>query len=65
MLIPQSAGTEGNRAMEVTKEDDFVQKAFSAITHKDGLPEQLEASQVCRLYSSVGPEDLLPILTIP
>ena len=48
MLIPQGTGPESNRAMEVSKEDDFVQKAFSAITHKDGLPEQLEDSQVCR-----------------
>ena len=48
MLIPQGTGPESSRAMDASKEDDFVQKAFSAITHKEGLPEQPEASQVCR-----------------
>ena len=52
MLIPQGAAAESSRALEASREDDFVQKAFSAITQKDGLPDELEPSQARQRLAS-------------
>ena len=46
MLVPQGAGAESGRALEVRKEDDLVQKAFGVLTQKEGLAEQAGELQV-------------------
>ena len=51
MLTPQNA-TELEKGSDTQKQDDFVQKAYTVLSRKDGIAKKLTQTQVGLLINT-------------